>query len=364
MIDTANIKQYFDDYLKSYKNYRTYFNYEDGCVLTASREMYAATGETKYKDFIINYLEKIITPDGIITNYEFGKYNIDSTNSGKLLFFAYDETGDERYRKAIEFIMNELRHHPRTESGNFWHKKLYPNQVWLDGLYMAQPFYTEYETRYDEKRRYDDIISQFRFVREYMFDYNAKLYYHAIDTAKMLFWCDKETGLSPNFWLRAEGWLLVALADCIENISPEIFEMYKYLCDLLKEAIDGILPYKFDNMFYQLPAKPDLTGNYLETSGSSMVACAIMKGVRLGVLSEEKYKKIGREIFESITDKKLQNTDGKYSLCDIVEVGGLGGAAMRDGSDAYYLSEKRVNDDSKGVGPYIMAFAEYLRGGL
>jgi unsaturated rhamnogalacturonyl hydrolase len=364
MIKTAEILKYFDDYLANYKNYQTYFNYEDGCILMACREMYSATKNALYKDFILRYLEKIISPDGEIKNYEVGKYNIDSTNSGKLLFFAYDETGDERYRKAIEFIMNELRHHPRTKSGNFWHKKLYPEQVWLDGLYMAQPFYAEYETRYDEKRRYDDIVSQFRFVREQMFDEKEKLCYHAIDTAKTQFWCDKNTGLSPNFWLRAEGWLLMALADCIEIMSPEIFEMYKYLCDILKEAIDGILPYSRDNMFYQLPAKPDLTGNYTETSGSSMVACAIMKGVRLGVLSEEKYKKIGRNIFESITDKKLQKTGEKYSLCDIVEVGGLGGAAMRDGSDAYYLSEKRVSDDSKGVGPYIMAFAEYLRGGL
>jgi unsaturated rhamnogalacturonyl hydrolase len=364
MTDTAIIKNYFDNFLSNYKNYQTYFNYEDGCVLMACKEMYSATGETHYKDFIINYLNKIITVDGIITNYEFGKYNIDSTNSGKLLFFAYDETGDEKYRKAIEFIMNELRNHPRTQSGNFWHKKLYPNQVWLDGLYMAQPFYTEYETRYGEKRRYDDIISQFRFVREKMFDETAKLYYHAIDTKKELFWCDKNTGLSPNFWLRAEGWLLLAIVDSIEKMSPEIFEMYKYLCDLFKEAIDGILPYKTDNMFFQLIAKADLTGNYLETSGSSMVACAIMKGVRLGILSEEKYKNIGREIFESITDKKLQNENGEFCLCDIVEVGGLGGASMRDGSDSYYLSEKRVKDDSKGVGPYIMAFAEYLRGGL
>jgi unsaturated rhamnogalacturonyl hydrolase len=363
MTNTALIKQYFDDYLEHYKNYQTYFNYEDGCVLMACREMYKATGEPHYKDFIINYLTKIITPEGVITNYEVGKYNIDSANSGKLLYFAYDETGDERYKTAIQFIMNELRHHPRTKGGNFWHKKLYPEQIWLDGLYMAQPFYTEYETRYDEKRLYDDIVSQFENVRNLMYDPDKKLYYHAIDTAKEQFWCDKNTGLSPNFWLRAEGWLLMALADCIEIMSPEIFEMYKYLCDLLKEAIDGILPYMSDNMFYQLPAKPDLPGNYLETSGSSMVACAIMKGVRLGILSEEKYLKTGRGIFESITDKKLKLTDGKYVLCDIVEVGGLGGASMRDGSDAYYLSEKRVQNDSKGVGPYIMAFAEYLRGG-
>jgi unsaturated rhamnogalacturonyl hydrolase len=156
----------------------------------------------------------------------------------------------------------------------------------------------------------------------------------------------------------------MALADCIEKMSPEIFEMYKYLCDMLKEAIDGILPYKSNNMFYQLAAKPDLCGNYLETSGSSMVACAIMKGVRLGILSEEKYKKIGRDIFESITDKKLIKSDGEYKLTDIVKVGGLGGAEKRDGSDAYYLSEERVINDSKGVGPYIMALAEYIRGGL
>ncbi len=357
------VDSYIDKFLENYRNYKTYWNYEDGCVLMGCCQLYEASCDPKYRNFVINYLEKVISDDGIITNYETGKHNIDSFNAGKALFFAYDETKDEKYRKAIDFLMKNLREQPRTKDGNFFHKAIYPDQVWLDGLYMAQPFYMEYETKYNNKENYGDILTQFRNVRKYMYDPEKKLSYHGYDEARVQPWADKKTGLSPNFWLRSMGWYLMAMIDTIDKMSEEIYESYRELSAQFKEALDGILQYedKDTGLFFQVIDHPEAKGNYTETSGSSMVAYSVMKAVRLGVISEEKYAKRGTAIFDSIVREKLtEDENGVLHLCDICRVAGLGPGEQRDGSVEYYVSEIGVPDDSKGVGPFMMAYAQKL----
>lgn len=354
--------KFINSFLDNYKHYKDYWNYEDGCVLMGCQQLYEATGDVKYKDFILNYLDPLVNEDGIIINYETGKFNIDGFNAGKVLFLAYNETKNEKYRKAIDFLISNLKEQPRTNEGNFFHKAIYPSQVWLDGLYMAQPFYMEYETRYNKKENYNDILNQFRNVRKYMYNPEKKLYYHGYDEAKVQPWADKETGLSPNFWLRSMGWYLMALADVIGNMSEEIYEHYREFCDLLKEAIEGILQYRDEKsgLFYQVIDRSDVSGNYTETSGSCMVAYAVMKAARLGVISAEKYAETGIGIFDSIVSEKLVSGENGLELKDICWVAGLGPGETRDGSVEYYLSEKIVSDDSKGVGPFMMAYAQKL----
>lgn len=351
---------YINNFLKNYQHYKTYWNYEDGCVLMGCQQLYQVTGDKYYLEFILEYIDPLIDEDGIITNFEFGKHNIDGFNAGKILYLAYEETGITKYRKAIDFLIRNLMEQPRTNEGNFFHKAIYPNQVWLDGLYMAQPFYMEYETKYNKKENYNDILNQFRNVRKYMYDPDKQLYYHGYDEAKIQPWANKETGLSPNFWLRSMGWYLMALIDVIDNMSEEIYEQYREYCDLFKEAIDGILQYKDKNtnLFYQVIDHADTEGNYTETSGSAMVAYAVMKASRLGVISCEKYADKGIAIFDGIVKEKLD--EDKNELTDICWVAGLGPGEQRDGSVEYYLSEKRVSNDSKGVGPFMMAYAQKL----
>lgn len=356
------VQEYIRQFLGGYRHYKEYWNYEDGCVLMGCQQLYKATGDRYYLDFILNYLEPLIKEDGTILNYEFGKHNIDGFNAGKVLFLAYDETKDEKYKKAIEFLIASLKEQPRTKEGNFFHKAIYPNQVWLDGLYMAQPFYMEYETRFNKKENYNDILNQFRNVRKYMFDSEKKLYYHGYDEAKIQPWANKETGLSKNFWLRSMGWYLMALIDVIDNMSEEIYEQYREYCALFKEAIDGLLQYRDEKtgLFFQVIDRSDVSGNYTETSGSSMAAYAVMKAARLGVISKEKYAGTGIDIFDCLEREKLIKTENGYSLKDICWVAGLGPGEQRDGSVEYYLSEKIVCDDSKGVGPFMMAYAQKL----
>ena len=208
-----SVQTYIDSYLENYSPYKDYWNYEDGCVLMGCKQLYLATKERRYLDFILTYLDKVIDEDGTITNYEVGKHNIDGFNAGKVLYTAYERTGKEKYRRAIDYLMADLKEHPRTKEGNFFHKSIYPYQVWLDGLYMAQPFYMEYETKYGGKQQYNDIRAQFRNVRRIMFDADKKLSYHGYDEARVQPWADKETGLSKNFWLRSMGWYLMAMID-------------------------------------------------------------------------------------------------------------------------------------------------------
>lgn len=358
-------EKYIDDYLNHYNNYKTYWNYEDGCVLVGAQQLYEVTGENKYFDFVKKYVDTWVTEDGTITNYEIGKHSIDNINPSKVLFFLYQKTGEEKYRKAIEFTMNELRTHPRCDCGNFFHKAVYPNQIWLDGLYMAQPFYMAYETEFNRKEHYNDIISQFENVRKYLYSEEKGLYFHAYDEKKVQFWCDKETGCSHNFWLRSMGWYLMALIDTMDVMSKEIFEQYKKLEIIFKEAIRGILQYQDPEtgLFYQVIDRSDVENNYLETSGSAMVAYAIMKGCRMGVLLKDKYAQIGLDIMQGLIDHQLKEEDGEIHLTGICHVAGLGPedkAPHRDGSVEYYLSEKIVSDDAKGTGPFMMAWAQKL----
>lgn len=355
-------EKYVTSYLKNYKNAKTNWNYEDGCVLMGSVMLYEVTENTFYKDFIVNYMKDFINEDGSINHFEKEQYNIDSINTGKILFFLYNETKEEKYRKAIDTIMEQLKTHPRTKSNNFWHKNIYPNQIWLDGLYMAQPFYMAYETNFNNKENYRDIINQFENTRKYLYNADKQLYYHGYDEARVQPWADKETGLSKNFWLRAMGWYLMALIDTMDEMSEEIFEQYKMLESLFKEGISGILQYQDEEskLFYQLIDRKDVSNNYLETSGSAMVAYAILKGCRMGTLQKEKYQHIGEEIVISLLDNKLILVDNELKLSDMCSVAGLGPGETRDGSVEYYLSEPIVCDDHKGTGAFMMAYAQML----
>lgn len=357
------VPKYIERYLEQYENYKEHWNYEDGCILIGCEQLYKATSDEYYKEFIIDYMKEYIHKDGTIENYTKEEYNIDSINAGKVLFFLYEETGDEKYRLAIDTLMDQLTTHPRTSCGNFWHKNIYPNQIWLDGLYMAQPYYMAYETKFNQKQGYNDIVKQFENVRKYMYNKEKGLYYHAYDEAKIQHWANKETGLSANFWLRSMGWYLMALIDTIDEMSIEIFEHYKSLEALFKEAVKGILQYQDKDeskLFYQVIDRADIDNNYLETSGTAMIAYSILKGCSMGILSREKYQPLGEEILLKLTEHKLKEIEGHLILHGICYVAGLGPGDDRDGSVEYYLSERVVSDDPKGVGPFMMAYAQWL----
>ena len=341
------------------------WNYIDGCMILALLEIYQATGEKQYYDFADAFINHRVKEDGKIDGYSVEEYNIDNVNAGKTLFQLYEINGKEKYRKAIDLIYSQVQTQPRTAEGNFWHKKIYPNQVWLDGMYMGQPFYMEYETKFNNKKNYPDIFSQFANVVKYLRDEKTGLYFHGYDASKEVFWCDKETGLSQHYWLRALGWYSMALLDTLYKCEPgeEYQAEYENLKAVYVDMMDSMLKFQDETgLWYQLPALGGKEPNYLETSGTAIMAYCLLKGVRLGFLPES-YREYGLKAFNGVCDLRLKEKDGKLSLGGICLVAGLGPASdlRRDGSFEYYMSEPIVEDDAKGVGPLLLAYTELRR---
>lgn len=310
----------YERYLRAYaeqfrKTDRNMWNYEDGCVLIGLRAMYQATGDNFYLNALRSFTDRYIEVDGNIRNYVAAEYNLDYIPAGCVLYTLYDKTCEPRYRKAIETLEEQLRHQPRTPCGSFWHKAIYPNQVWLDGLYMGLPFHANYAIRFGDESALDDIMLQFRNARKYLYDEKTGLYYHAWNETKDVFWADPKTGLSPNFWTRAIGWYLMALADIYGMIPDNRTDLIDEMAALWKEAIDGMLRWqeKDSGLFYQLPALPNEKRNYLETSGSLMVAYSLLKGARLDVLTEPEYRAAGEKILVGIELRKLRFMTVRWS---------------------------------------------------
>lgn len=338
------------------------WNYIDGCMITACLSLYKTTGDEKFLKFSKKFLDYFVKNGGVIETYSVEEYNLDNINQGKNLFTLYDLTGKQRYRDAIETIRSQLETQPRTREGNFWHKKIYPWQVWLDGTYMAQPFYMEYETRYNGMKGCLDSYRQFMNVKKYMKDPVTGLYYHGYDESRQMYWANPETGCSPNFWLRAMGWFLVAMVDVLERMDEQLYFEYRAIMSMFKDAAEAMLAFQDTEtgMFWQVIDKPGIPGNYLESSGTALFAYAVLKGVRLGYLPK-RFAAYGEKAFYGTCDKYLGvSADGKLQLSGICLVAGLGGATHRDGSLEYYFSEPVVENDAKGVGPLLLAYTEIL----
>lgn len=340
---------------------KPHWNYIDGCMITSLLQMSQITGEDKYFAFAEGFIDYYVAEDGSILGYDVEKYNLDDINEGRVLFELYKRTGKEKYRLAIEKQKEQLDGQPRTNTGNFWHKLIYPSQIWLDGIYMAQVFSALYAREYGGGD-YSDMLRQIENVNKYMQDKTTGLYYHGLDCSKSIFWADKETGLSRNFWLRSIGWYTVALVDIIEIIDDA--DARERMSKIFRELIEGIAKFRDESgLYWQVVDKPGKEGNYLETSGSSMVAYAMLKGARLGVI-DKKYSELGKSTFDGICERYLTvSENGELNLGGICLVAGLGpeNNLRRDGSYEYYISEPIVENDAKGVAPFVLCYTEILR---
>ena len=334
------------------------WNYIDGCMLTALMEMGRITGQERYVAFVEACIDHFVGEDGAIRTFEPEAYNLDDINEGRVLFGLYERYGKPQYKLAAERLAKQLEGHPRTSEGNFWHKAIYPNQVWLDGIYMAQPFRALY-AKFFGGGDYSDIVRQIAMVRDRMRDQEKGLYYHGYDASKTAFWADPATGCSKNFWLRSLGWFAVALADLLD-ILPEGQErdtLAAIFADLMTSMDRYVDPQT--GLYWQVPDQGGREGNYLETSGSAMMAYAMLKGARLGFLPGD-YAAKGKKTFDGIAEKYLTFTDEGIGLGGICLVAGLGPETnrRRDGSYEYYISEPIVENDAKGVAPFVLAYTE------
>ena len=337
------------------------WNYIDGCMLTALMEMTSITGDERYAAFAEKVIDHFVQEDGNILTLKPEKANLDDINEGRVLFELYKKTGTEKYRLAADRLMEQVKAQPRTWEGNFWHKAIYPDQVWLDGIYMAQPFYALYVKNFGDGD-FSDIVKQIKTVYLRMRSKEKGLYFHGYDASKKAFWADPETGCSQNFWLRSLGWFAVALAD-LADIIPE-GESRDELTGIFKDLMEHMIEYADPEtgLYWQVPDQQGREGNYLETSGSAMMAYAMLKGARLGILPE-RFAEQGEKTFNGIIDRYLTFTETGLNLGGICLVAGLGpeNNRRRDGSYAYYISEPVVENDAKGVAPFVLAYTEIKR---
>jgi unsaturated rhamnogalacturonyl hydrolase len=344
------------------KWYSLRWHYIESCILKSYMDSYEQTGKEEYYYFVKNFIDRLYDKEGNIPMIDVTYFSIDQIRMASVLFSLYKREKDPKYKRVLDLIYNQLKTFPRTKSGNFWHKTNYPNQIWLDGLFMGQPFYVQYIKEFEEKKDYSDTLKQFNNVRKFIYNEEKHLYYHAYDESHEIFWCDKATGCSPNIWGRAVGWFVMALVDILELLRGEPVDS-EGLMALLKETVDGMLPYQHESgMWYQVVDKGSEPGNYLESSGTLMLSYAILKAVRLGYIPKE-YAAYGKNAFTDTVKQYITEVNGEVLLGGICKSAGLGKhpdtGVIRDGSFEYYTKgEQIVFNNGHGVAPLLMAYNE------
>ncbi|PSL24957.1 DUF4350 domain-containing protein [Chitinophaga ginsengisoli] len=336
-----------------------HWTYDQGVVLEGFTGLWKNTGDGKYFRFIQTGIDHYLEKDGTIHTYKAEDYNIDNIKNGRSLLLLYKVTNDEKYKLAADKLKAQLDKHPRTNEGGFWHKKRYPYQMWLDGLYMGEPFYAEYAALFHDEAAFKDITRQFVLMEEHSRDTKTGLLYHGYDESREQKWADKTTGRSPNFWGRAMGWYGMALVDVLEYF-PQAHPGRDSLIQILNRLAVAIKKYQdpASGCWWQVLDKGKEKGNYLEASGSCMFVYTLAKGVRLGYLPAS-YSAVADKGYKGLTKQFVRPApEGGVNLEGTVSVAGLGGDPYRDGSYAYYLSEKVVVNDPKGVGAYMLASNE------
>ena len=338
------------------------WDYCHGVELQAFLRLEEMYGDSRYFDYAEAYCDTMVREDGTIVAYKLTDYSLDRVNSGKILFNMYARTGEEKYKKALDLLYSQFAGQPRTKEGGFWHKKVYPHQMWLDGLYMGCPFYAEYAARYGKPEAFQDIINQFCVVARHTYDPATGLYKHAWDESREMFWCDKETGQSAHSWGRAMGWFAMALVESLEFIPVDEPNRDSLLA-ILDNVVKQIERYqdKKTGLWYQVLDRSGDKGNYLESTVSAMFIYSIYKGIRLGVVPAE-YMAVADKGFEGFLKRFIkEEKKGVVSITDCCAVAGLGGKNNRSGDYEYYINELIRDNDPKAIGPFINACLERER---
>ncbi|MGL4519581.1 MAG: glycoside hydrolase family 88/105 protein [Phocaeicola sp.] len=335
---------------------RLKWDYCHGLELQAFLQLYARTGNEDYFTYARAYADTMIHNDGSIVAYKLADYNIDRVNSGKMLYQLYDYTSDPKLKKAIDLLRSQLDTHPRNPDGGFWHKKVYPNQVWLDGVYMATPFMAEYASRFNRPQDFADVINQLTMAARHTYDPVSGLYRHGYDDSRKQSWADPVTGQSKHTWGRALGWYTMAIVDALDFIPAnqegrdEVLAILNNIVTQLEKRQD-----KKSGQWHQVLDKGAVKGNYLEATCSAMFIYSLYKAVRMGYIDAH-YIKVAEKAFAGYTKQFVTYQEGLMNINHCCAVAGLGGD--RTGTFDYYISETVRANDPKAIAPFIMATLE------
>ncbi|WP_214628258.1 glycoside hydrolase family 88/105 protein [Paenibacillus agaridevorans] len=338
------------------------WGYVSGMALLAISWAGDWTGKDSYQPFVKRQMDAFIQDDGAIGGFfRLEDYNLDHINKGKNVLRLWRETGEEKYQKAASLLITQLIGQPRTEEGGYWHKKIYPFQMWLDGLYMSSPYMAEYAATFQKNEWFDEAAKQLLLVEKRTRNPLNGLLHHAWDESREQRWCDGTTGRSRYVWGRAMGWYAMALVDSLEHFPADhpkrgqLMGIFERMCNAVLRVQD-----QQSGVWYQLMDCNGREGNYLEASGSCMLTYAMAKGIRLGYLAEIDRGAVERA-YEGILDRFATEDEKGVHLHGICHGAGLGGRKYRDGSYEYYMSEAVVSDALMGVAPFLLASIEIER---
>tara|TARA_R110002020_G_scaffold445989_3_gene658117 strand:+ start:2046 stop:3269 length:1224 start_codon:yes stop_codon:yes gene_type:complete len=340
-------------------NKKPKWEYTHGLIMSSMQAVWKQTGEQRFYDYTKKFADFMVDSTGNILTYKKTDFNIDRVNGGKFLINLYEESGEEKYQLAIEELRDQMRNHPRNSEGGFWHKKVYPHQMWLDGIYMGSPFLAQYAATFDEPALFDDVANQILTMDKYGYSEETGLYHHAWDESKQQKWADPETGLSTNYWGRSIGWYAMALVDVLDFL-PEDHPKRNDIILIAQKLAKGIQRYQTpEGVWYQVVDQGTREGNYLESSASGMFTYFLLKGAEKGYLDQDD-QAAGKKAYEGMLAEFVrEDADGGVSLTNVCGVAGLGGNPYRDGSFEYYVGEEIRVNDPKGVGPFILASLQY-----
>ena len=346
-------------------NTKSTWNYDKGTYLKGVELVWLKTGNAKYFNYIHKTIGSFIKPDGTIQSYNLNDYNIDQVNSGKMVLTIWKQTKEEKYKKAAFILKKQLDGQPRTNEGGFWHKKRYPYQMWLDGLYMGDPFYAQFSLLFNQPKNFDDVANQIIRVESHTYDRKTGLLYHAWDESKQQKWADKATGCSPHFWARAMGWYMMSIVDVLDYLPKDhpkrakILQIFRTTTDALIKVQD-----QKSGVWYQILDRANQPKNYLESSASCMFVYAMAKAVNKGYLPQRYVPAVKNGWTGLLKTFIAIAPNGVLTLTNTCRSAGLGGDPYRDASYDYYMSEPIISNDLKGVGPFIMAAVEAQKLGI
>ena len=327
-------------------------------------EEWKHTGDSTYYDYAKIYADSLIDNDGHIRTMKYLSFNIDNVNAGKILFDFYAQTGDERYKIAMDTLRKQMREQPRTSEGGFWHKLRYPHQMWLDGIFMASPYLAQYGATFGEPILQDEAVKQILLIARKTYDPATGLYYHGWDESREQKWASRETGCSPNFWSRSIGWYGAAIVDVLDYL-PQETESRDSVLQILQDLAQTMVKYQDpqSGTWYQVTDQGARKGNYLESSATALFIYTLAKAINEGYIGNEYITPVQKAFDGMIREFTRLEEDGTYTLTHCCAVAGLGGNSgkYRDGSFEYYIGEPVIENDPKSVGAFILAAIEYER---
>ena len=338
---------------------RLKWDYCHGLELRAMVDLYDKYGDRTFYDYALSYADTMVNDDGSIKTYNREEFSIDRINSGKLFFRIYEEDKNPKYERALSLLRSQLDEHPRNDDGGFWHKKVYPHQVWLDGVYMGTPFLAEYAYRHNRVDDYADVINQILMAARHTYDPATGLYRHACDVSRTERWADPVTGQSQHTWGRALGWYAMAIVDALPYVPTHEAGRDSVIC-IFQNIAYQLQRYqdKDTGLWYQVMDRSGEEGNYTEATCSCMFVYALFKGVRLGYI-DRSYLAVAERGYQGIIDELISvDDDGLVSINRCCAVAGLGGKNYRSGDYDYYIHETVRANDPKAVGPFILADIE------